>query len=146
MAHDSVPHASVPTFRWGRVIVGGLLIEAVLLVLAVPLIGLLDNPFVESGADGAGDFTAFFVLVAVMCAVAGVIGGRWVARPLAGSRALHGALAGVAATTIYLAICSIPPNTVAAVVAAYGPIWFVFINGLRIAGSAFGALSGRQTA
>lgn len=137
---------TAPAIRWGRVVVGGLLIEGALLVLAVPLLAVMDNPFVEAGESGGQDFTTFFAVVAVMCAIAGALGGRWVARPLASSRALHGALAGVAATAIYLAVCSIPPNTVAAVIAAYGPIWFVVVNGSRIVGSVAGAVSKGRTA
>lgn len=127
--------------RWGRVVAGGVLIEGALLVLAVPLLFVLDNPLVEAG-QGGGDFTIFFAAVAVMCAIAGALGGRWVARTLASALALHGALTGVAATAIYLAICSIPPNSIAAVVAAYGPVWFAVVNGLRIAGGIAGAVSG----
>lgn len=44
-------------------------------------------------------------------------------------------------TVIYLAICSVPTDNVAAVVAAYGPVWFAVINGLRIADGVAGALS-----
>jgi len=54
---------------------------------------------------------------------------------------LHGALTGIVATAIYLGICSIPPTTIPAVVAAYGPFWFFLANGLRIVGASLGAAS-----
>ena len=84
-------------------------------------------------------FTPFFLSVAVACFVIGGLFGAWVARPLSSRFALHGALTGIAATAIYLAICSIPPTTIAAVFAAYGAFWFFVANGLRIAGSLVGA-------
>lgn len=124
--------------RWGRIVIGAVLIEAALIVAAVPLLGFVANPFAP-GAQGSGDFTIFFVSVTVACFVAGALLGWWVARPLSSQFVLHGALTGIVATAIYLAICSIPPTTIAAVVAGYGPFWFFLANGLRIAGSTAGA-------
>jgi Kef-type K+ transport system membrane component KefB len=124
--------------RWGRIVIGAVLVEVVLVVIAVPLLPLLANPFVTP--DGArSDFTTFFVSVAAACLVAGALVGWWVARPLSSGFAIHGALTGIIATAIYLGICSIPPTTVAAVFSAYGPFWFVLANGLRVAGSTLGA-------
>ena len=138
---------TIPTtggMRWGRIVIGGVLIEAALIVAAVPLLGFVANPFAP-GAQGSGDFTIFFVTVTVACFVAGALGGWWVARPLSSQVVLHGALTGVVATAIYLAICSIPPTTIAAVVAGYGPFWFFLANGLRIAGASLGAaVQGRR--
>ena len=126
--------------QWGRIAIGGVLIEALLVVTAVPLLGFVDNPLAP-GAQGSGDFTIFFVTVTVLCFAAGTLVGVWVARPLSSQFVLHGALTGVVATAIYLGICSIPPTTIAAVVAGYGPFWFFLANGLRIAGSTLGAVS-----
>ena len=68
--------------RWGRILIGAVLIETALVAAAVPLFALLANPFV-AGAEGAsGDFTPFFVSVAVACFVIGGLFGAWVARPL----------------------------------------------------------------
>jgi peptidoglycan/LPS O-acetylase OafA/YrhL len=124
--------------RWGRIAIGGVLIEALLIVAAVPLLGFVANPFAP-GAQGSGDFTIFFVTVTVACFVAGALVGAWVARPLSSQFVLHGALTGVVATAIYLGICSIPPTTIAAVVAGYGPFLFFLANGLRIVGASLGA-------
>ena len=132
--------------RWGRIAIGGVLIEAALIVAAVPLLGFVANPFAP-GAQGSGDFTIFFVTVTVACFVAGALVGMWVARPLSSQFVLHGALTGVVATVIYLGICSIPPTTIAAVVAGYGPFWFFLANGLRIVGASLGvAMQGRRLA
>jgi hypothetical protein len=124
--------------RWGRIVVGAFLLELVLIVAAVPLLGFVANPLAP-GAQGDGNFTIFFVSVAVACFVVGALLGWWVARPLTSRLALHGVLTGVVATAIYLGICSIPPTTIAAVFAAYGPFWFVLANGLRIIGATLGA-------
>ena len=124
--------------RWGRIVVGAVLLEAILLVMAAPLMANVANPFVATGG-ASGDFTIFFVSVAVACFVVGALCGAWVARPLSSQFALHGTLTGIVATAIYLAMCSIPPTTVATVFAAYGPFWFLGANGLRILGSALGA-------
>jgi hypothetical protein len=82
----------------------------------------------------------FFVSVAAGCLVAGALFGLWVARPLSSQFALHGLLAGVGGTLIYLVMCSIPPSTIATVIAGYGPFWFFLSNGLRIVGAALGAV------
>jgi hypothetical protein len=124
-------------------VVGGVLIEALLIVAAVPLLGFVANPFAP-GAQGSGDFTVFFVTVTVACFVAGAAAGWWVARPLSSQFVLHGVLTGIVATAIYLGICSIPPTTIASVVAGYGPFWFFLANGLRIVGASLGASRGRR--
>ena len=131
-------------FRWGRIAIGAVLIEVALIAIAVPLFALVANPFVPGG-QGSGNFTIFFVTVAVACFVLGAVFGWWVARPLRSQFVLHGALTGIVATAIYLGICSIPPTTIAAVVAAYGPFWFFLANGLCIAGAALGAASGGRS-
>lgn len=125
--------------RWGRVLVGGFLLELFLLVALTPLVLLMPSPFSTETPGPPSEYTLLFTLVAAGCFAGGLLAGWWVGRPLASRRALHGALAGAVATLIYLAIASIPPNTVAAVYAAYGPFWFLTANGLRIAGGAIGA-------
>ena len=130
--------ATTSGLRWGRIVIGAVLIEAALIVAAIPLLGYVANPFAP-GAEGSGDFTIFFVTVTVACFLAGALFGWWVARPLSSQFVLHGALTGIVATAIYLAICSIPPTTIAAVMAGYGPFWFFMANGLRIVGASLGA-------
>jgi Sec-independent protein secretion pathway component TatC len=112
-----------------------------LIVAAVPLLGFVANPLAPGAQNASGDYTIFFVAVAAACFLVGALLGWWVARPLTSQFALHGALTGVVATVIYLAICSIPPTTIAAVVAAYGPFWFLTANGLRVVGATLGAAS-----
>jgi hypothetical protein len=134
------PQIAVSTpLRWRRIVIGGVLIEVALVVLTPPLLMFVPNPFFGGAASASGDFTIFFATVAVACLAAGAFFGWWVARPLSSKFVLHGTLTGIVATAIYLAICSVPPTTIAAVFAAYGPFWFLTANGLRIVGSALGA-------
>jgi Kef-type K+ transport system membrane component KefB len=142
-AHQHVA-ASAGRVRWGRIVIGASLLEAVLIVAAVPLLGFVANPLAPGAQNTSGDYTIFFVSVAAACFVVGTLLGWWVARPLTSQFALHGALTGIVATVIYLAICSIPPTTIPAVVAAYGPFWFFLANGLRIVGATLGAASHRR--
>jgi len=137
------PHiaTSAGRIRWGRIAIGAILLEAGLIVAAIPLLGFVANPLAPGAQNASGDYTIFFVSVTVACFVVGALAGWWVARPLSSQVMLHGALTGIVATAIYLAICSIPPTTIPAVVAAYGPFWFFLANGLRIAGATLGAAS-----
>jgi hypothetical protein len=132
---------SAGRIRWGRIVIGAVLLEAVLIVAAIPLLGFVANPLAPGAQSASGDYTIFFVSVAVACFVVGTLAGWWVARPLSSQFMLHGALTGIVATAIYLAICSIPPTTIPAVVAAYTPFWFFLANGLRIVGATLGAAS-----
>ena len=125
--------------RWGRIVIGAVLLEAVLIVAAIPLLGFVANPLAPGAQNASGDYMIFFVSVTVACLVVGALAGWWVARPLSSQFMLHGALTGIVATAIYLGICSIPPTTIPAVVAAYGPFWFFLANGLRIIGATLGA-------
>ena len=142
MTNTTVQAPSAPAtqrLRWGRILIGAVLTEAALVAMAVPLFALVDNPF-SAGAKGTpADYTGLFASIAAAALVSGGLFGAWVARPLKSGFVLHGALTGVVATAIYLGLSSIPPNTIPAVVAAYGPFWFFTANGLRIVGSVAGA-------
>jgi hypothetical protein len=77
--------------------------------------------------------------------VAGARFGIRVAPPLSSQFALPRGAGSAGGTLIYLGICSIPPTTIAAVIAGYGPFWFFLSNGLRIVGATTGAAyRGRQ--
>jgi hypothetical protein len=131
--------ASPGRIRWGRIVIGAVLLEAALIVAAAPLLGFIANPLAPGAQNASGDYTIFFVSVTLACFIVGGLLGWWVTRPLSSQFVLHGTLTGIVATVIYLGICSIPPTTIAAVAAAYGPFWFFFANGLRIVGATLGA-------
>lgn len=128
--------------HWGRILSGAFLLELLLFVVLIP-IGLT---FGMPGAPGATDFTVFFIAVPVGCFLAGCAIAGWMLRTVLSRRALHGALLGVIATLIYLAICAAQPGGVSAVIQGYGRLLFWASQALRIAGCVFGAvLGGRAT-
>ena len=143
MTHATTQPIAAPPgrIRWGRIVIGAVLLEAVLIVAAIPLLGFMANPLAPGAQNASGNYTVFFATVAAACFLVGALLGWWVARPLTSQFVLHGLLTGIVATAIYLAICSIPPTTIPAVVAAYGPFWFFLANGLRIVGASLGAAS-----
>lgn len=128
--------------HWGRILSGAFVLELLLFVVLIP-IGLT---FGMPGAPGATDFTVFFIAVPVGCFLAGCAIAAWMLRTVLSRRALHGALLGVVATLIYLAICAAQPGGVSAVIQGYGLLLFWASQALRIAGCVFGAvLGGRAT-
>lgn len=126
------------TVRWGRIVAGALLLEAALFAVLIPIGMVFGMPAPPGAGHQPLDTTVFFIAVPIACAVLGFLFGLWVARNAARA-ILHGALLGVVATIIYLAICSIPPSTISAAAAMYGAPLFVAVNGLRIVGCVAGA-------
>jgi hypothetical protein len=126
--------------RWGAILSGAVLLELVLFIVLVP-IGLA---FGMPGAGNGTDFRVFFVAVPLGCLLFGYLFGRWTGRRVASQHALHGVLVGVVAFAIYLAVCSIPPNTIAAVIAGYGAPRFWLFNSLRLVGCIGGAVTVRS--
>ena len=125
--------------RWSRVAVTALLLELTLFVVLVPIGVVYGMP----GAGNGTDFTVFFTAVPIGCFVFAALFGWWMGRRIPSRHAVHGLLLGVAACVIYLAVCSIPPNTIASVIAGYGPFRFWVFNGLRLAGCVVGSIASR---
>src|SRR5262245_47789506 len=96
------PIATTAGIRWGRIVIGAVMLETVLIVAAIPLLGFVANPLAPGAQNASGDYTVFFITVAAACFVVGALLGAWVARPLASRFVLHGALTGIVATVIYL--------------------------------------------
>jgi hypothetical protein len=134
--------ARTTKLQWGRILGGAFLLELLLFAVLIP-IGLR---FGMPGAPGSTDFTVFFVAVPVGCLVAGyAISARLFRRTLT-HRVLHGALLGVAATLLYLALCALQPGGIPAVIAGYGAPLFLLSQALRIAGCMLGASRGLRRA
>jgi hypothetical protein len=112
--------------RWGRIVGLAFALEAALFAALVPLQSLLSQ-------------RAWFVTVAVICALFSYIAGRLVARGLSSGAVQHGLLVGVIATIIYIAICMLGTGGLPAAVAFYGAPLYVSLNALRIAGCIAGA-------
>jgi hypothetical protein len=127
---DSAMNSASPSgsfrLRWGRIVVGAILLELVLIVVLVPPLQILGPekviPFVSP---------ALFVLSFGVA--------WWILRKTPQRRVLHGALIGVLATAIYLLLCLASPEGLSSVVAMYGATLFVIGNGLRILGCMAGA-------
>jgi hypothetical protein len=124
--------------HWSRIVGGAFLLELVLFAVLVP-VGLT---FGMPGAPGATDFTVFFIAVPVGCLVAGYAISARIFRRTFTRHALHGALLGVTATLLYLAICAVQPGGIPAVIAGYGALLFWASQALRIAGCVLGASHG----
>lgn len=125
--------------RWGRVVIVALLLEVALFIVLLPIGLVFGEPFIP-GSSTTGDYTIFFIAVPVACFVFGYIAGMVVVRPLASRVLLHGALTGIIATALYLAISALQPGSIPAVAAGYGPVLFYATQVLRIAGSMMGAV------
>jgi hypothetical protein len=126
--------------HWGRILGGAVLLELLLFVVLVP-IGLT---FGMPGAANAKDLRIFFIAVPVGCFAGGAAIAAWVLRRVESRRTLHGALLGVAATLVYLAICALQPGGISAVIAGYGPLLFWASQALRISGCVLGGRSRRS--
>jgi hypothetical protein len=122
--------------HWLRVVLGALLLEAVLLVTLVPIGEIFGSPFAIDETKRLQDATAFFVAVPVGCFVFGYLVTMWLLRPVSSRFVLHGALIGVVATAIYMALAVAQPGGLAPIVAGYGPPLFYLTHALRIAGCA----------
>lgn len=127
------------TIQWGRILLGAFLLEAALFAVLIPIGLTFGMPSAPGSTDQPVDATIFFVSVPLACLVLGFLFGMWVTRKGSSQFALHGALLGIIATTIYLGICAIPPSTIPSVVAMYGAPLFVATNALRIVGCVAGA-------
>ena len=108
--------------HWVRILAGGFLAEAVLVLLLIPVSmkwGQL--PLLSLAPAGS----------LVLC----VLFGWWVGRGVEWGFALHGLLAGVLAIVIYLALTRLQPE----------PWEYVLAHGLKLAGGASGGwLAGRN--
>jgi putative membrane protein (TIGR04086 family) len=112
--------------RWGRVVVGALIVEAVLF-MTIPV-------FLFASMQ------VFLATVTGACFPAGFLGGWWTARKIDSRFLLHGLLVGIVATAMYFALNLGQSGSLAPAIEIYGLTLFVIINGLRIAGAVAGAV------
>ena len=108
--------------RWGRILAGGFLAELLLIVAVLPALAL--------GAQTAVIWTAV-----IGSPVTTFLLAWWVGRHIESRFALHGALVGVTASLIYVAITLAQPE----------PFIYIVAHGLKIlGGAAGGAVAGRR--
>ena len=119
--------------HWIRIIVAAFLLEAALVVAAIPMRYFLS-------------MQVFVVVVPPAVLVAGFLLGWWAGRKLESRFVLHGLLIGLVATGLYLAMCRVALGSAFAAVEIYGPFLFVAGNALRIVGAVAGCAFAGRTA
>jgi putative membrane protein (TIGR04086 family) len=108
---------SSTTIHWGRILLGGLLAEAALILAIVPLGLRLGDNFLHYTAP-PGSF--------IMC----FLGALWVCRRIESRFILHGTLVGVVAALLYIALTRAQPE----------PFAYLMAHALKLAGGACGGL------
>ena len=123
--------------HWLRVLVGGLLIEV---VLAIVLLG----GFAAAGVDIAkGVSTASAVIIGIGCFAVAFLIVLWLGRAIQSQLVLHGFLMGLVATLIYVGLVA-GSGQMSTALDAYGPVTFVALNAVRLAGAMFGGVAGER--
>jgi len=113
-----------PTIRWVRILIGGFAAEVLVFAVVIPVVLL------------AGQRPLLY-LVPPACFVSCLLLTIWVCRPLESGFVLHGALVGVVATVLYVAMTRAGPE----------PFAYLLAHGLKIlGGTAGGFVAGRRPA
>src|SRR6185295_4324278 len=105
--------------RVGRIIVGGFLLELLLILVLVPPLQLIGPDRVIPWIGPAVAILSFGFA-------------WWFLHKVSYRPVLHGALIGILATAIYILLCFANPDGIGAVVAMYGLFGFIVGNALRI--------------
>ena len=118
-----VAQLSTSSLRWGRIVLGGFLAEAILIVVVIPmrLAGSGDTPLTVVAV--AGSFLVFLPVAWGLC--------RSLARPI-----LHGALMGAAAAALYLLLSGL--GRIFAPDEPSAPLIYYVAHALKLAGGAAG--------
>jgi hypothetical protein len=107
--------------QWIRVLIGGLLAEALVFGLVIPLYVTLGQHALLYGAPLASLLACFLLAI-------------WVGRPLQSRFVLHGALVGIVASLLYVAVTRARPE----------PFAYLVAHGLKILGGAAGGFVAAQ--
>ena len=107
--------------HWGRIVLGGLVAEVVLIVAIVPIGLRLGDTFLSYAAP-PGSFVVCF------------LGSLWVGRRIECRFVLHGLLVGVVAALFYLALTRFQPE----------PLAYVIAHVLKLVGGAVGGYVAQQ--
>jgi hypothetical protein len=113
--------------RWGRVLLGGFLVEVVLFAITIPV-------FLLAGTQG------IMAMVVPALFIVDFLFGYWVARKVQAHFALHGLLVGVVATLLYLGLNLAMSGSLTPVLEMYGSFLFLLANGARLLGATLGAV------
>ena len=116
---------------WGRILVGGLLVEVALILVFIPLLAVADISTLMP-----------FIMVGVF--VLGFVISWWMVKRVKSRQVLHGTLIGIFATLLYILLCLVQPDGISSVITMYGPTLFVLGQLLRIVGCAAGGFAARR--
>ena len=105
--------------RWGRIVVGGFLAEVALIVVAIPSLAF-------------GDQNILNWVAVIGSAVTSGGAAIWVARRVDSRFVLHGALTGLTAALIYIALIDVTGQT--------QPLIYWVAHGFKIVGGAAGGM------
>ena len=120
--------------HWLRVLLGGLLIEAVLVIVLV-------GGFALAGVDLAkGVSAASAVIIGIGCFAAAFLIVMWLGRGIQSHLVLHGFFMGLVATLIYVGLVA-GSGQMSTALAAYGPATFVTVNAARLVGAVLGGVA-----
>lgn len=109
------------TIHWRRILLGGLLAEAALILAIVPLGLHLGDAFLHYSAPPGSFITCF-------------LGALWVGRRIESRFVLHGVLVGVVAALVYVSLTRAQPE----------PFAYVVAHVLKLAGGACGGLAAQR--
>ena len=119
--------------RWGRVLLGGFLVEVTLFAITLPV-------FLLAGMPG------ILVMVVPALFIVDFLFGYWVARRVQAQFALHGLLVGVVATLFYLGLNLAMSGSLTPILEMYGSFLFFLANGSRLLGATLGGVLAQKTA
>ena len=120
--------------QWGRVLVGGFLIEVLLAIV-------LSGGFAVAGVDiSQGVSTMSAVIIGAGCFAASFLIALWLGRGIHSHVGLHGLLMGLAATVLYVGLVA-GSGQISSAFAVYGPVTFVVVNAVRLVGGLLGGIA-----
>jgi putative membrane protein (TIGR04086 family) len=103
--------------RWGRILLGGVLAEVAIILVAIPTAILFGQP-------------SLVYVIPPTCLVMTFVFGLWTARRVDGRFVLHGTLVGVVAALLYVLMT----------IGQTLPLAFLISHGLKVIGGAAGGL------
>lgn len=123
VVHRGLGMTDTQSLRWGRALLGGFLVELVLILLVIPLRAFGGSEDAVTVLAVGGSFFAAVAIAGWLC--------RAVGRPV-----VHGVLIGVCGAAIYLALQVV--SLVFAPTPTEVPLIYYFAHVLKVAGGAVG--------
>ena len=112
--------------NWGRIVIGAVLIEVLLIAVTLPF-------------TLANDMDTVIAIAVPGCFVASFLVAWWLLRKVPSNHAVQGLLMAVIATAIYLGLV-LASGSLMQVIELYGPFLALLANGLRLLGGFVGGL------